>query len=63
MNNRLAKELSATLRRKRSSLLLQEIVGSQNEVEPTLEDRESELVWKVASQSAVRYCCGKSMRL
>jgi DnaK suppressor protein len=43
MNNRLAKELSATLRRKRSSLLLQEIVGSQNEVEPTLEDRESEL--------------------
>ena len=43
MNNRLAKELGATLRRKRSSLLLQEIVGSQNEVEPTLEDRESEL--------------------
>jgi DnaK suppressor protein len=43
MNNRLVKELGATLRRKRSSLLLQEIVGSQNEVEPTLEDRESEL--------------------
>ncbi len=43
MNNRLAKELGATLRRKRSSLLLQEIVGSQNEVEPSLEDRESEL--------------------
>ena len=43
MNNRLAKELGATLRRKRSSLLLQEIVGTQNEVEPTLEDRESEL--------------------
>ena len=43
MNNRLVKELGATLRRKRSSLLLQEIVGSQNEVEPSLEDRESEL--------------------
>ena len=43
MNTRLVKELGATLRRKRSSLLLQEIVGSQNEVEPTLEDRESEL--------------------
>ena len=43
MNNRLAKELGATLRRKRSSLLLQEIVGSQNEVEPSLGDRESEL--------------------
>ncbi|HET9297336.1 MAG TPA: TraR/DksA family transcriptional regulator [Candidatus Binatia bacterium] len=43
MNNRLAKELGATLRRKRSSLLLQEIVGSQNEVGPSLEDRESEL--------------------
>ena len=43
MNNRLAKELGATLRRKRSSLLLQEIVGSQNEVEPSLEERESEL--------------------
>jgi DnaK suppressor protein len=43
MNNRLVRELGATLRRKRSSLLLQEIVGSQNEIEPTLEDRESEL--------------------
>ena len=43
MNTRLIKELGVTLRRKRSSLLLQEIVGSQNEVEPTLEDRESEL--------------------
>jgi DnaK suppressor protein len=43
MNNRLVRELGATLRRKRSSLLLQEIVGSQNEVEPSLEDRESEL--------------------
>jgi DnaK suppressor protein len=43
MNNRLVKELAAVLRRKRSSLLLQEIAGSQNEAETTLEDRESEL--------------------
>jgi DnaK suppressor protein len=43
MNNRLAKELAVVLRRKRSSLLLQEIAGSQNETETTLDDRESEL--------------------
>jgi DnaK suppressor protein len=43
MNNRLLKEISAALRRKRSSLLLQEIAGSQSEAETTLEDRESEL--------------------
>jgi DnaK suppressor protein len=43
MNNRLVKQLAAVLRRKRSSLLLQEIAGSQNEAETSLEDRESEL--------------------
>lgn len=43
MNNRLVKELAATLRRKRSSLLLQEIAGSQSEAETTIDDRESEL--------------------
>jgi len=43
MNNRLVKELAATLRRKRSSLLLQEIAGSQSEAETTVDDRESEL--------------------
>ncbi len=43
MNNRLVKELAAVLRRKRSSLLLQEITGSQSEAETTIEDRESEL--------------------
>jgi DnaK suppressor protein len=43
MNKRIAKELAAVLRRKRSSLLLQEIAGSQSEAEATVEDRESEL--------------------
>jgi DnaK suppressor protein len=43
MNTRLVKELAATLRRKRSSLLLQEIAGSQSEAETTVDDRESEL--------------------
>ena len=43
MNNRLVQELAAMLRRKRSSLLLQEIAGSQNEADTVLEDRESEL--------------------
>jgi DnaK suppressor protein len=43
MNNRLVKELATVLRRKRSSLLLQEIAASQSEAETTLDDRESEL--------------------
>jgi DnaK suppressor protein len=43
MNNRIVKELATALRRKRSSLLLQEIAGSQNEAETVLEERDSEL--------------------
>ena len=43
MNNRLVKQLAAALQRKRSSLLLQEIAGSQTEAEATVDDRQSEL--------------------
>ena len=43
MNSRLIQELAATLRRKRSTLLLQEIAGSQTEVDAVTENRESEL--------------------
>lgn len=43
MNSRLIEELAATLRRKRSTLLLQEIAGSQTEVDAVTENRESEL--------------------
>lgn len=43
MNRRLVEELAASLRRKRSLLLLQEIAGSQSEVEMLPDDRESEL--------------------
>jgi DnaK suppressor protein len=43
MNSRFVEELAAMLRRKRSSLLLQEIVVSQSEADINLEDRESEL--------------------
>ena len=73
MSNRLAKELAAVLRRKRSSLLLQEIAGSQNDTERTLDDRESELEESAQKDRMTRldscltergqFCCARSTML